>query len=993
MIDAIIHNKKLALQLLSIRKSIYTIISDLDLEYCFSHEPITLKEAKELGFRQINIGQKWGKAFDCSWFKITGKIPQNMDNKNLALILMLGGEGLVYNSDEEPIFALSNPRTVASYFSSNSGKTVHMLDSSLKYGDDFTFYADCTWNGSVPNLNIWRKSKVKKAVLAYKNQDLYDFYYNYYALACFKMSLERIKKNKAQKQELTNKLNKAFNLYKKDLSKANQIILDELKKTQKTDTQYFAIGHGHLDLAWLWPIRETVRKASRTLTHAVNNINRYDNYIFGLSQPVILEWMQQKYPTIFASVVEKIKQDRIELQGGFFIECDTNIVGGESLVRQGLYGQEFYKKHFNTTIKTCWLPDVFGFTGSLPQIIQKCGMEYFMSIKLSWNKYNEFPYDTFKWKGIDGTEVLSHFPPEGNYNSSGNSVSLGISERKKKQKDIKQTLLIYGEGDGGGGPGEIHIESVKRLQSMRDLPSVHFSKAIDFFDNLKKSTKNLPVYKGELYLEKHQGTLTTHAKIKKNNRDLERILHNTEYLASLVFLQTSKFDREELNSVWREFLVLQFHDILPGSSINRVYVEAIAKAEELKNRLNQIDKELFDILVREQDDKSSKSEKNQSLCNLSPYSRDEFIKIDNMWYRAKLDRYTIDSINSFNFINEKSKILKINDNSIENDKLLVKFNKNGEVFSLLNKQTNIEYSNGYLNRLIVFKDKKHILFNAWDIDIKYRKRRKKILKIMSSKTYIDGCSIVRENTYSFGKSKISQKIVLKENSEILEFDTQVDWHTKHKMLRAEFNPSVKSDNAIFDIQFGMLERSAKNETSHEKAMFEAAMQKWVAYSNKNNTFAILNDCKYGARAKDGLISINLLRSAVFPDKTADRGVQNFRYGIYASNSSLEKSNLVQHGYNFNNPIEIKKSNLSIKPIIICDNNSVILETIKVAENQDGLIVRLFETYGNATSFKLKINKKYKEIFETNMLEEKIGIIEPSKIEINPFEIKTIKIVF
>jgi alpha-mannosidase len=359
---------------------------------------------------------------------------------------------------------------------------------------------------------------------------------------------------------------------------ARSVLAKELNKQGGASSlKISAIGHAHIDLAWLWPLRETRRKAARTFSTALMLLEKYPNYIFGASQPQLYAWVQQDYPALYEKVKKKIAEGRWEVQGAMWVEADTNIAGGEALVRQILYGKKYFQKEFNQDMRILWLPDVFGYSGALPQILRKSGIEYFMTTKLSWNIYNKFPHHTFLWSGIDGSEVLAHMPPEGTYNSAASPTSIHKAEAEYMDKGIAdECLMLFGIGDGGGGPGEEHLERLERERNLEGLLPIKQEPSIQFFDRLALQRENYKKWHGELYLERHQGTYTTQAKSKRYNRKIEILLRELEFISVLAQLERNEsYPDETIERLWKELLLYQFHDILPGSSIHRVYEESL----------------------------------------------------------------------------------------------------------------------------------------------------------------------------------------------------------------------------------------------------------------------------------------------------------------------------------------------------------------------------------------------------------------------------------
>ena len=407
--------------------------------------------------------------------------------------------------------------------------------------------------------------------------------------------------------------------------------------------------------------KETKRKAARTFSNQLDLINNYPDYIFGASQPQQYQWMKDLYPALYGQIKHAVNSGRIEAQGGMWVEADTNVTGGESLVRQMLYGKRFFKDEFDKDMKILWLPDVFGFSGALPQIIKKSGMDYFLTIKLSWNEHNKFPQHSFIWEGIDGSAVLVHMPPEGTYNSEANADAIIDAYNKYVEKHTNKAFLPFGVGDGGGGPGESHLEIISREYDLEGIKKVKLSTAEEFFRELEMDKSTLNSYQGELYLEKHQGTLTTQAKNKRYNRKIEILLRNIELLASYAAEKGYTYPKEKIENIWKEVLLYQFHDIIPGSSINRVYVESVKRYQEMIQELNAI---YLDITIR-----LSNGEAAFTAINTLQFEAEKNGLSDNRWYYAEIAPFS----SAARAKNPDSSSLSYSSDSIANDKLIISF--------------------------------------------------------------------------------------------------------------------------------------------------------------------------------------------------------------------------------------------------------------------------------------------------------------------------------
>ena len=972
------HNKKIryAWFLNRLKQIIYTPITSLDAWVCKSKEPLLFADVKAMEFERIRTGENWGGFFDCAWFKFTADI-DNMQ-ENLVTVIDVGGEGCIYNKDGSAIQGITNVLGMVDNFQTVKGKAVIPLERIYNFKDGkILFYADCGNNGRGGKSS--GQARFKRADICAFRQDILDLYYD--VLACYQLLCAV--NNNAQKKEIKAHINKAISLaHNTDLEsilKARNALSKMFDGKYKQDLTVYAVGHGHLDLAWLWPVRETKRKAIRTFSNAIYESEQCPSYVFNGSQPQQYEFIKQKSPKLFEKIKQAVKNGNIEPQGGMWVEPDTNLPCGESLIRQCFYGKTYFRKEFQKDVKTLWLPDVFGYTAALPQIIKKCGMDTFMTIKLSWNNINDFPHHTFIWNGLDDSKVLVHMPPEGDYNSNAAPYAFEKIYRQYKEKQVSDIALMpFGIGDGGGGPGEYHINMAKRCESLRYIPNVKMSSSEKFFDELKKDVSNYPEYKGELYLEKHQGTYTTQGKVKKNNRQCEVLLHFAEWICTMAYMQGKAYPHKELEEIWKEVLLYQFHDILPGSSIHRVYEECNARYEIIKKRLNDIIDDCVYFLCS--DDNSFVA------LNSIDFERTGYLKHNNEWYRYSLAPYSSGKL-------EKADLpasLHFSNNVIENEHLKVVFNNMGQIEKIVDKPNNYNCVSSSFNAVRIYKDRFVHPYNAWDIDINYTKHKPRDMKLVQSREYCDGNSVVRENKFVYNSSSLVQRIILTEKCPYIKVENEVDWHETHKMLRIDAYPKNFNEKVLCDIQFGNIQRSTKTDNKIVFAQFEIPAHKWVDVYDGKYGVAILNDCKYGHRVKDGLISLNCLRSPVYPDKTADRGEHSFTYAIYPHKKKPMESELVKIGYELNNPVRICKGSADIKPLITCNAENIILETVFVNDNGN-IAFRMYETAGKETDTEICINTDYESIHETDMLFENAKEMDLGNLHFNPFEIKTLEV--
>ncbi|MDR2634857.1 MAG: hypothetical protein LBC13_02630 [Clostridiales bacterium] len=962
-----------------LRKAAYREVVQLNAECFKSAEPVPFSEIGGLNFKPFHVGQPWGGLFECAWFKFGCRLNEEDRRKhNLGVIINLAAEGCVYNTDG-PVQGLTNVMLASDIFQTVVAKRFVPLD---RIGFDrqsgvVSFWTDAGNNGRGGKST---GQAVLRAASVYEfRDDVIALYYDVLTAysACRTMTDDAVRKRVTE--ILSKAIDAVGNVSAEEVKKARLILAEAYSGADKRDFTIYAVGHAHLDLAWLWPIRETKRKAVRTFTNAFYHIENNPDYIFGASQPQQFEWMKNEYPSVFEKIKAAVASGNIEPQGGMWVEPDTNLPCGESLIRQFYYGKKFWRDEFGKEVDILWVPDVFGYTAALPQIMKKCGVEKFMTIKLSWNQVNKFPYHTFNWEGLGDSRVLVHMPPEGNYNSTASPRMLERIEKNYRERAVSDiALMTFGAGDGGGGPGEYSVNVIPREDKLPGLPHVKFATGAEFFGELEKGKERYPFYKGELYLEKHRGTYTTQARNKKNNRRMELLLHNAEWLTSLATLAGKPYPRETIDKIWKEVLLYQFHDILPGSSINRVYEECRTAYKRLRGDAGGIIDEALRVFLG--------SEYAPSAVNATGFRRKGLIKKDEKWFS-----YDVAPYSSCRLIEckEASKKIKAEGNRIENEVLTAVFNANGQITELISKADGYNYAGGVMAAPRIYKDRKVLPYNAWDIDPNYVKRQPTDMKLTSSRAYTDGCAAIMENTYVYGGSALNVRYILTEGAPYITAECSVGWHESHKMLRIDSYPRDFGGEVLCNIQFGNIKRSTKTENSIEKAQFEVAAHKWVDVTENGRGVAVLNDCKYGHRVKNGLISLNCLRSPNYPDPKADRGDHRFTFAVYPHAGDAVDSDLLRIGYEVNNPLILTDMTARISPIAEVTGDGIIWETVLTAP--DGSIaLRIYEGKGRPSRASVKVKIPCEAVAETNMLFENPKPIEDlNAIEFGEFEVKTI----
>lgn len=952
-------------RLLRIRKGIYTIVAPLQAEMVRSDEPMPFDSLPGVRFEPIADGTAWGRKYDCAWLRITGDVPA--DAAGLTLMLGVRGEALVRDAAGTILDSTSTvflqgdlPHSGGKY------RPVRNVDLS---GASVEIFADIAYNGILLYDN--GRAVFHGAHLARRDDTVFALYYDYLTV----LGLADATRDSALSASLFAVLKAAYRAYSRgDVGGAREVLAPHLAASSEDEFVYDAIGHGHLDMAWLWPLRETRRKAARTYVKQLDNLALEPDYVYGTSQPQQLAWMKAEHPALYSRIQDAVAQGRIELQGAFWVEPDTNLPSGESLVRQSLVGRRFLEDEFGIArddLRLCWLPDTFGYSGNLPQILRKSGMDWFLTIKLAWNKVNDFPHRTFHWEGIDGSQVLVHMPPEGDYNSRAAAQNLLDGIDRYPERELGTALLVYGAGDGGGGPGETHIELLRRERDLGGLPKVVPGRADAFFRRLEE--REIPhVHVGELYLETHQGTYTTQGRIKRLNRVVERALHNAEAIA----VMTGADSRRALETHWREVLLNQFHDIIPGSSIARVNTEAIATYERIEREV--------DAYIADRVADVPASGEGVSAINLTSFARSEHVSTPDGWCHADVGPYSAAHL----VPSGEAAGLRHTSDTMSNGILTLRFGPDGAIESCLDGAGVEQVRDGF-NRLVLHKDPYQFPFDAWDIKQDYHRTKPRTLSPSEATTAIDGPLIVRTQRYRFGASTVEQRIVLETGSDVVRIETVVDWREKHRMLRAEFRPVRYADTVSCEIQFGHIERVTTERDAVETAQFEICAHKWVALETADGGFALLNDGKYGHRVKNGLVSLNLLRSPTFPDKNADNGIHRFTYA-FTPFAAGDLGKVIREGYRLNNPLLLAPGAVT-GPFVASSDEGIVIETIKRAEAGDAVILRLYESRGRRTTTSVSTTYPHANAVETDLLESGSAPVDLAELAFGPFEIKTIRL--
>ncbi|MEC6746956.1 alpha-mannosidase [Marinilactibacillus sp. XAAS-LB27] len=818
------------------------------------------------------------------------------------------------------------------------------------------------------------------------------------------------------------------------VERANKIITDHLESFESNPiTKVTGIGHTHIDVAWLWQLKHTREKSARSFSTVLRLMEQYPEYTFLQSQPQLYEFIKEDYPELYEQMKERIKEGRWEADGAMWIEPDCNVPSGESLVRQLIYGASFFKNEFNKDIHYLWLPDVFGYSWALPQILKKSGIEVLMTTKLSWNQYNRMPNDTFIWRGIDGSEIYTHFITTPNPNSADETIGAvysGLMEpatvkgiyRNYQNKSLnKDLLLAYGHGDGGGGTDREMVEMMTRMKqyTIPTLPKVETGTAKEYFNTLKEtidsaSPNEVSTWDGELYLEYHRGTYTSQGRVKKDNRKLELDYRDSELIASTLEMnQNIEYPAGILDEGWKLILKNQFHDILPGCSINEVYQDNLVEykrafdiSNSIINRLSSVKEsesewtvyntaswersEIIDLPILLTEDMSVINQRGESLESIAINGRTSVLVNDipafgSVKLSLKKESLSSDNSRSFNF----------KDHGVETPFYSILWNEKGQLISIFDKKQSREVLKDLGNKIELFEDKP-LSYDAWDIDIFYQEKATEVVA--------DTVEIIDQNnlfskirfTYNFGKSSMQQDMILYRDDRRIDFVTNLDWQERQQVLKAGFDVDVRSVEATYDIQFGNVKRPTHWNTSWDKARFESIGHQWVDLSETGYGVSLLNDSKYGHDIKNSTIRLTLVTGTIDPDPQADLGKHQFTYSLLPHKGSFLEAQTAEKAWEINHASRVYQGVLTgIEPIIEVESEeTVFVDAIKKAQNGSGYVVRFHDHTGGRRNFKLKITSKVKKWIETNLLEAYEGDLEDIQggtieMTLDPFEIKTI----
>lgn len=944
----------------------------------------------------------WGKPWGTVWFRAEGKVPPGWaaeENTAVELVVDLGftgeqsgfqAEGTVYAPSGRIVKAveprnrgvrlqtgIEEPVDLYIEAAANPNVAQNFLFRPTPYGDKAT----------AGESTLYRLAQLELGLL---DLPVWELQQDFAALTGL---LEQLPPSSQRRAEILRALDRAVDeMDPEDVSgtaeQGRRILAPALAQPASASAhRVYAVGHAHIDSAWLWPTRETVRKVARTFSNVCDLIDDNPDFVFAASSAQQYAWLKASYPQLFDRVKEKVAAGNFVPVGGMWVESDTNLPGGEALVRQFVEGKSFFLREFGVECEEVWLPDSFGYSGALPQIMAAAGARWFLTQKISWNETNKMPHHTFRWEGIDGTQLFTHFPPVDTYNSILSGEELARAESQYAEKGVGTTSMVpFGYGNGGGGPTREMIAAARRTRSLEGSPTVTLASPRTFFEDAEAEYPLPPVWSGELYLEFHRGTYTSQARTKRGNRRSEHLLREAELWAATASVRTNApYPAQELKDIWQTVLLQQFHDILPGTSIAWVYQEAERNYALIAERLES-------IIAAAARDLLGTGERTAQL-NASPYAVDGVPAFGSADGRAAAGAVTAVS----------------GGYRLENDAVRVFVDDSGLIRSIYDLAVGRELvpAGRSANLLQLHRDTP-TQWDAWDLDEHYKRNSRDLVEAVSV-DIVDGADgpalrVERE----FNSSRVVQILSLDAVDPRLDISTQVDWHEQQKLLKLAFPLDVHADRATSEIQFGHIHRPTHTNTSWDAARFETVAHRWVHVGEPGYGVAIANDSTYGHditrtsapdQGSTTTVRLSLLRAPVFPDPAADQGSHLMRVSLQLR-AGIPAA--VQDGYRINLPLRAVEGagNADIAPLLTSSSGALVIEAVKLADDGTGdVIVRLYEAHGTRAGGSISGDFDYAAVRQTDLLERTVagGAIRGMTrsavdVELRPFQLVTLRFV-
>ena len=990
----------------------------------------------------VKTGAHWVGRNRYLWLVRKLQIPGEWAGRRAVGVFNFGNMGLDKNGSFEAMCYLD-------------GKPYQGVDENHKevffpeslYGKDFTvtfrFWSGLE-GGGVPTE---QEHKLQRADLAWLDGPADDLYYLGMVMLD---TIKQLGEDNPVTYDLRNALDDAFLLidwaepgseafYASVAAAAGRLHerLDAMDKHELVTV--FGVGHTHIDMAWLWQLKHTREKASRSFATVLRLMELFPEYYFLQTQPQLYAYVKKDFPEIYAEIKKRVEEGRWEPDGGMWVEADCNLTSGESLTRQFLLGRKFMLEEFGKEPTCLWLPDVFGYSWALPQILKKSGIELFMTTKISWSQYNRMPHDTFRWKGLDGSEIMTHFittlepsPDCWFYTYNGKltpETVLGSWKAYREKAVNKEVLISYGYGDGGGGVNRDMLELRRRLDQVPGVPNVKTIKAGDYFERLKKTFAETDQYvhtwDGELYLEYHRGTYTSHAHNKRMNRKMEQLYRKAEWLTAMAALAKGDLAaaaQETLTEGWQMILTNQFHDIIPGSSIREVYEDSAKDYEEIERIADGVVSRSLKQGGALQDDALQEA---FTVYNASGWTMDELVEApgkagmryfdgdneicptqeaDGKQYvlvrnvpamGCKTLRMAEAEPGQGTAAGQQEAVFVVDGREVKTPYYEISFNEAGQLARVYDKteKRDVLACGGRGNVLQMFEDKP-MNFDAWDIDLYYQQKMREITDLTVFE--VKECGPLRLTLHlewKYGHSQIRQDVVLYGNNRRIDFQTEVDFHERQQLLKAAFPVDVRTTYATYDIQYGNVRRPNHWNTSWDQARFESVGHRFADLSEHDYGVALLNDCKYGYDIRDNVLRISLIKSAIAPDYEQDQGLHVFTYSLFPHKGDFVEGGVVEAAYALNNPMDVTPGGSSVagKSFLAIDNRSLEIDAVKKSEDGKYLVVRLHEFAGARQQTEITPSFAYAAWAESDLMERPLGEFQKGAVQltVRPYEIRTL----
>ena len=935
-------------------------------------EPVPFEVARQAAYEPAKVGDRWGWAWGTTWIHATGQVPADAQHPEIVVDLGWAGrrpgmqaEALVHRADGSTVKAL-NPQNnwipcepgdeIDLWIEAAANPVIGPAGGPTPEGDRATSRRD-------PIYSISRADLVEVDPVAVELVADFD------ALLEQRMALPDEDARQWQIIYAMERAVDALDTSSPDATRATlQAARDELaevlsRRAVEGGHRISAVGHAHIDSAWLWPVRETKRKVARTCSNVLALMERHPDFVYTMSSAQQWEWLRTERPELFERVKQYVEEGRFVPTGGMWVESDTNMVGGEAMARQFVEGKLWFLAHLGVESEEVWLPDSFGYTAALPQIVRLAGMRWFLTQKISWNKVNKFPHHTFWWEGIDGSRVFTHFPPADTYNGTLSGTEIARSAKNFRDKGkATHALIPFGHGDGGGGPTREMLQRAERYADLAGSPRVHLESPPQFFAQAEAEYPDAPVWAGELYLEIHRGTYTSQHRTKDGNRRSEHLLREAELWAATAAVRTGfEYPARELKEAWRLTLLQQFHDILPGSAIAWVHQEAEHNYAALAETLTGIVE-------------SAQSALGGGAFNAGPF------EVDGV---APLAAAPV--------AGEAADVLAEADGDgwvLSNDALTVRLDAGGVIRSIHDVVADREVlpPGGAANLLQTHPDVPNN-WDAWDIDGFYRHRR---TDLTEGDVTVRGDTI--EVTRTLGESTIRQ--VLSLHGSCVDVGTEIDWHERHTVLKLAVDADVHTDHARYETQFGHVTRPTHTNTSWDTARFEVCAHRWVQVADAGYAVGLANATSYGhdvsrhEREGGGTYSrmrATLLRAPRYPDPETDQGAHTFRHSIVCGGGVRETA---AGGYRINLPVRVTTGSAAVEPLVRVEGGALV-EAVKLAEDGSGdVVVRVYEPEGARVGFAVEAGFEHSGVSVVDLLERPLDDEVPDTLR--PFQILTLR---